>query len=185
MNAPLFTGQRVRLSVIQSDDEIKRYVNWSRDAEFLRLLDDDPAMPWSAERMKEELAREPKWDDGFFLVRALDDDRPIGFVVIFDPHGTHGNATLAIAIGEKALWGQGYGTDAIRVILRYAFLELNLHRVSLFVLAHNARAIGSYVKCGFRVEGRVRQAMLRDGERSDFIYMGVLKDDWLSAIRSQ
>ncbi len=85
---------------------------------------------------------------------------------------------MGISIGEKEYWGKGYGTDAMRVVLRYAFTELNLHRVSLTVFEYNPRAIRSYEKAGFTLEGREREAVFRSGKRTDMIYMGVLREDW-------
>ncbi len=87
---------------------------------------------------------------------------------------------MAIALGERKFWGNGYGTDAMRVMLRYAFNELNLSRVGLIVFEYNPRAIRSYEKVGFIPEGRVRGAMLRDGKRWDFLYMGILREEWLA-----
>ncbi len=75
-------------------------------------------------------------------------------------------------------WGKGYGTDAMRVILRYGFTELNLKRITLGVFGYNARAIRSYEKAGFTVEGRMRKALYRDGSRADIVFMGILRDEW-------
>jgi RimJ/RimL family protein N-acetyltransferase len=66
----------------------------------------------------------------------------------------------------------------MRVLLRFAFDELNLHRVSLSVYAYNLRAIRSYEKADFQVEGRARQVVHRDGQRADEVFMGVLREDW-------
>jgi RimJ/RimL family protein N-acetyltransferase len=85
---------------------------------------------------------------------------------------------VGIGIGEREYWGKGYGKDAMRIMLRYAFMELNLHRVSLNVYEYNPRAIRSYEKAGFTVEGRQRQALNRDGRRWDMIYMGSLREEW-------
>ena len=87
---------------------------------------------------------------------------------------------MGIHIGERDFWGKGYGTDALRVLLHYGFDELNLQRVSLSVLEGNARAMRSYEKCGFRLEGRERQAWAYDGRRWDEIYMGLLREEWRS-----
>ena len=66
----------------------------------------------------------------------------------------------------------------MRVILRFAFTELNLHRVSLTVFDYNQRAIRSYEKAGFRMEGRQRGFLKREGQRWDLIYMGILRSEW-------
>ena len=88
------------------------------------------------------------------------------------------NAELGIVIGEKEYWSQGYGTDAIKTLLRYCFDELNYHKVYLRVYDFNTRGIRCYEKCGFRIEGRLRQHMFRHGAWHDEIVMGVLRDEF-------
>lgn len=179
MNAQLFRGARVRLTALQSDADVEAIASWSRDTEFLRLMDDDPARPWSVKEIKEDFDEKPRPDHVAFVIRTLDEDSPIGFVDMGGMSRPHGEAWAGIGIGDRARWGQGFGTDAMRVVLRYAFTELNLRRVTLGVYEYNARAIRSYEKAGFVVEGRVRQEMRRDGRRWDVLYMGILRDDWI------
>ena len=85
---------------------------------------------------------------------------------------------MGIGIGERDCWGKGYGTDAMRVVLRFAFVELNLHRVGLNVFEYNPRAIRSYEKAGFVEEGRLRGFLHRNNRRWDLIFMGILRDEW-------
>lgn len=94
---------------------------------------------------------------------------------------TDRRASLAVGIVDPGALGQGYGTEAIRLVLSYAFGELSLHRVSVRVLAYNTRAIRSYEKCGFVVEGREREAARVDGEWFDDVIMGVLDREFLGA----
>jgi RimJ/RimL family protein N-acetyltransferase len=68
----------------------------------------------------------------------------------------------------------------MRVVLRYAFQELNLRRVSLTTYEYNPRAIRSYEKAGFIHEGRARKFLLREGRRWDLLFMGVLREEWLA-----
>jgi RimJ/RimL family protein N-acetyltransferase len=86
---------------------------------------------------------------------------------------------VGIGIGERDYWGKGYGTDAMKLCLQYAFMELGAQRVSLGLLEYNARALKSYEKAGFKLEGRMRQEMLREGKRTDTLWMGILRDEWL------
>jgi RimJ/RimL family protein N-acetyltransferase len=85
---------------------------------------------------------------------------------------------LGIVIGDKNYWGQGYGTDAVRAVLRWAFDYLNLNRVWLTVYDYNERAFRCYAKCGFRHEGTMRQAKYADGEHHDELMMGILRDEF-------
>jgi diamine N-acetyltransferase len=75
-------------------------------------------------------------------------------------------------------WGQGYGRDAVCVLLRYAFRDRNLNRVCLDVLADNERAIRAYRASGLVEEGRLRQHAWHDGAYKDIVVMGVLRDEW-------
>jgi RimJ/RimL family protein N-acetyltransferase len=101
----------------------------------------------------------------------------IGHVRFFalDPHDRR--AALAIGIEDPAYLGKGYGSEAIRLALKYIF-STGLHRISVRVTAGNDRAIACYRSCGFQVEGREREAVFVDGRRQDDIIMGVLEGEF-------
>ena len=85
---------------------------------------------------------------------------------------------MGIFIGDKNYWSKGYGTDAMRTLLRFAFGEANLHRVELEVFAFNPRAIRTYEKAGFELEGVRKQALFREGAWHDEHIMATLRDEW-------
>jgi len=88
-------------------------------------------------------------------------------------------AEFGIFIGDKKYWGQGCGTEACRLIVDHGFRKLKLHRVYLRVLAYNIRGIKSYQKVGFKVEGRLKEHIYRDGFYHDEIVMGLLREEYL------
>ena len=181
MNDNLFEGELVRLTAEEPEFASKASSRWSRDSEYLRLLDTEAAQMWSAKKYQQWFEKNIGQDRSAhigFYIRALEDNRLIGFIVMSDIQWAHGDAWIGIGIGERDDWGKGYGTDALRIILRYAFTELNLHRVSLGVFSYNQRAIRSYQKAGFKHEGSGRESLLRDGQRFDDQYMGVLRSEW-------
>lgn len=90
---------------------------------------------------------------------------------------TDRRASLAIGLLSSGELGKGQGTEAVRRVLGYAFAELKLHRVSLRVLADNERAIRSYQKCGFQIEGRERETAFLDGRWHADLIMGVLEHE--------
>ena len=179
---PLF-GELVRLTAENPDVMGRNFSRWSQDVEWYRLFDTDPPRLYSEKKWREWLEKDVEKgtsEEIFFAIRTLESDQLIGFIGLFGLYLQHGDTFVAIALGESEYLGKGYGTDAMRVMLRFAFNELNLSRVSLFVFEYNPRAIHSYEKVGFIPEGRVRGAMLRDGRRWDFVYMGILREEWLA-----
>jgi RimJ/RimL family protein N-acetyltransferase len=183
MSAELFDGQLVRLGSEDPQVLAEAFARWGRDSEYSRLLDSDPAHLWSARKVKEWFDKDPEMTAArgvFFSIRTLVEDRLIGFIAFEDIAWSNRDTYVAIGIGEQDCRGKGYGSDAMRVMLRYGFEELNLHRVSLTVFAYNPRGIRSYEKCGFKHEGRIREFLLRDGKRWDMLHMGILRTDWLA-----
>lgn len=171
-------GNLVSLSFANTDEVIQAWMKWDADTEFKRLLDDQPPRMVSPAEQRKELEEETRNDKNyFFAVRSLDTRQKIGFTALW-LNWLHRDAFIAIGIGERDYWSRGYGTDAMRLTLRYAFEELNLHRVSLTVWAVNERAIRSYKKAGFKLEGRVRDSMQRDGRRLDMLVMGILRSEF-------
>jgi len=181
MTSQLFRGSLVRLTAEEPEAMAKELVHWNLDSEYFRMLDSEPQVMWSEKKWKELLEKDLEKDpsqDLLFGIRTLADDRLIGFIALFDDSLHHGDALVAIGIGQREYWGNGYGTDAMQVMLAYAFRELNLRRLSLIVFEHNPRAIRSYEKTGFVLEGRVRGAMQREGQRWDWLWMGILREEW-------
>ena len=181
MDTPLLQGELVRLIAANSETDAELFAKWSRDSEYMRLQSSWPTRLWSQKQAKEALRdwmEHERPDEMEFVIRTLAEDRPIGSIGLDGIRWSHGDTFVGIGIGEREYWGKGYGTDAMRIMLRYAFMELNLHRVSPNVYEYNPRAIRSYEKAGFTVEGRQRQALDRDGRRWDIIYMGSLREEW-------
>jgi RimJ/RimL family protein N-acetyltransferase len=114
-----------------------------------------------------------------FSIRTLVEDKLIGEIGLEVVSWPGRDAFVGLGIGETDYWSKGYGTDVMNVLLRYAFTEINLRRVTLTVFEYNPRAIRSYEKAGFRHEGRTRKELLREGKRYDTLWMGILREEWL------
>lgn len=171
-------GERVRLRAIERSD-LPNFIRWFNDPEVRQyLLRYEPVSTEDEERWFEDIQK--RENDRVYAIEALIREEWIHIGTI----GLHGIrwkdrcAALGIAIGEKAYWNQGYGTDAIRALLRFAFEEMNLHRVELEVLDFNLRARRCYEKVGFRYEGARRQACFKGGAYHDLLIMGILRDEF-------
>ena len=174
----LWLGAAVRLTVITKDD-LPVLARWHADAGFLRLLDARAAKPQSEDDVSKWVENAQRnTNDYLFAVRPLASEDLLGFVELDGIHWNRGVAWLAIAIGDRDNWGKGIGTEALDLILRFAFHELNLHRVQLTVFAYNDRAIAVYEKLGFQREGVLREALYRDNARYDMYIYGLLRREW-------
>jgi RimJ/RimL family protein N-acetyltransferase len=181
MNDTLFTGDLVRLGSEDPKVMAEAFSHWYRDGEYTRLLESTAGPLWSAKKFKEIFEKDLENDLPTFLlfsIRTIEDDKLIGFVAFEGINWRNADTFAAIGIGERDYRGKGYGTDAMRLLLRYGFTEMNLHRISLSVFEYNTWAIRSYEKCGFQHEGCEREFILRDGKRWDMLYMGILRSEW-------
>jgi RimJ/RimL family protein N-acetyltransferase len=177
MFAPLFTGRLLRLAAATMEDQ-EALATWSLDDMYLRMLDDDPIRPQTASAYHYTADRDGQ-SSVYFHLRTLQEDKFIGFVVLHTIKWASQTAELAIAIGLPEYRGKGYGQDALRLMLNYAFAELNLYRVGLTVMAYNTAAIKSYERAGFVLEGAKRQMVCREGQRHDLLLYGILREEWL------
>ena len=177
----LFLGSKVRLKLNDPEAAAQITSRWERNSTYDRLLNTGPAVLFSPKKFKEWFEKiEPDDSHEFiFHVHTLEDDRWIGFVDLYVNDWISLDTWVGIGIGEPDLWGQGYGSDALKTMLRYAFLELGLHAVKLGVFGYNSRAVRSYEKVGFQMCGRERERLNRDAKHADVLYMIVRADDWL------
>jgi RimJ/RimL family protein N-acetyltransferase len=151
---------------------------WYADPEVARLTryQDGPMRSEDIERFFE--ARVVGLDSLAMAIHVRETEQLIGTCAFSQLDGDNGSALFHITIGEKRAWGMGYGTEATRLMLEHAFSTLGLHRVGLAVFEFNERAIRTYRRCGFVVEGRAREAIWRDGRFWDEIQMSILDTEW-------
>ncbi|MBI5354655.1 MAG: GNAT family N-acetyltransferase [Chloroflexi bacterium] len=178
----ILKGQLVRLSAVDPEELGKAYANWKRDSELNRLFDTSASGLHSAKASSaffEKMVKDESPEEYYFSIRMLEDNRLLGDINLDVVNNWLGrNAFVGIGIADRNDWGKGYGTDAMKVMLRYAFTEVNLNRVTLTVFEYNPRAIRSYEKVGFQHEGRQRARLLKDGKRWDMLFMGILREEW-------
>ena len=172
----MLEGQLVRLRALEPGD-LERCYTWINDREVTR---------YTTARYPMSRADEERWlqasTSNFTLgvklaIETMAGDH-IGNIDLHRSHPEDRKCGLGIMVGDKERWSQGYGRDAIITLLRFAFHEMNLHRVWLTVLEDNERAIVCYLKCGFVEEARQRQDVYTLGRFRDVLYMGVLRDEF-------
>lgn len=117
-------------------------------------------------------------DKRFFIIHDLVGGKDIGEIGLDKIDRRNANAELQVIIGEVEYWGKGYGQDAVRTLLAYAFNQLNLHRIYLRVVEYNSRGVECYKACGFRVDGRFRQDHFHKGAYRDALHMSILREEF-------
>lgn len=173
----VLNGENVRLRPVGEGD-LSLFVRWLNDPDvrYWLWLSDEPELTMESEReWFEEMRGDPT-----SVVWCIEtaEGQPIGNLALNRVNETKGRAIMGIFIGEKDCWSQGYGTDAIRRVLRYAFQELGLRRVGLDTYEDNLRAIRCYEKCGFVREGLLRAHSLRLGQPVNAVVMSVLREEF-------
>lgn len=185
MISGLFSGERVRLTALRPEDAITM-ARWYEDGEFSRLWDSKTARPHTEASIRKWFEEMEKAENEFdFGIRLMYSDELIGYVDVSGIQWNNGVGWLAIAIGDPVNRGKGYGTEALNLALKFAFHEINLHRVQLTVFSYNERAIKLYERIGFQREGTYREFLSRDGRRYDVYLYGLLKREWEAGVRQE
>jgi RimJ/RimL family protein N-acetyltransferase len=179
----LFEAKDIRFGPIDHEAHPDIESKWTHDAEFIRLMELKPIRPLSPAMVKKqyesiEKDMEENKNMFYFTIRASLDDRLIGKAVIEWIDWPNGNGWLRLGIGAAEDRRKGLGSQALKMLLRYAFAELNLFRVTALVPSYNDGAIKLFQKFGFVEEVRRRKALNRDGELHDLIAYGLLNSEW-------
>ncbi|MFN8499092.1 MAG: GNAT family N-acetyltransferase [Anaerolineae bacterium] len=179
-------GERVTLrpySYPFTEEELRRLYNWGRDDEVLRWSGGMP-LHMTFQEFKVAFPREQRRRDQMVYVILTEANELIGRVAIFDIDNRAKDATLGIVLGEKKYWSHGYGTDAIRTLLKHLFDNVGFKSVHLFTYIDNHRAQRSFGKAGFHAVGQRRRFPF--GLRSqDEMRMEVTRDDFARQLSEQ
>jgi RimJ/RimL family protein N-acetyltransferase len=175
----MLEGRLVRLRPLEPSDA-DNYYRWMNDNEVKQYLGMRYFIPRAAEEewLRPRTNQQLSYNNLQFAVETLDDGRHIGSIGLHETHAEDRKAIVGIAIGDKTVWDQGYGTDAMITLLRFGFDEMNLHRVMLHVDERNLRAQASYKKCGFVEEGRLRDDRFAVGRYWATVVMSILEDEF-------
>lgn len=182
----MIVGERVRLRGVEKED-LEKFVVWLNDQEVREnLLIYHPWATWQEENWFQGLKdREPAELPLVIDVLTEDGWLLIGNSSFHKVDWRSRSAEVGIFIGDKKYWNKGYGSEAMQLILQFGFNRLNLNRIYLQVFETNPRAIRAYEKCGFVLEGRLRQDMFLDGRYIDVFIMSILRDEWKSSTETR
>jgi RimJ/RimL family protein N-acetyltransferase len=184
----LFVGEHVRLDAPDPEKDAEIEAGWTNDAEYLRLTDLNPARPASPAQIKKKYEQwEKEANKNYhFAVRLREQPaegpegpgRLIGQAHLYWIDWYHGSSMIGLGLAAPADRGQGYGSETLRLMLRFAFDECNQHRLSAIIPAYNPGAMRFFERHGFQVAIRRRQAAARDGQRWDVLTYELLRSEW-------
>lgn len=173
----MYFGEKVCLRAYKAED-IPFATSFVNDKELKKLLVTNipfPTTPWEEESW---VKAQTSNNDGKynFAIEDLETKKYIGGCGIQSVNWLSRVAVVGIMIGDKDYWGKGYGTDAMMVLKRFIFEDMNINKIRLHTFSFNERAIKSYEKCGFKVEGILKSEIFKEGKYYDEIIMSVFND---------
>jgi len=185
IQSQLFEGQDISFGPIDYEKDAEIESKWTHDAEFMRLMELKPVRPMSPAMVKKQYEKiEKEIEESrslyYFTIHAKADSRLIGKTALEDIEWTNGNGWIRLGIGSADDRRKGYGSQALRMLLRFAFAELNLFRVTAMVPAYAEGMIALLKKFGFVEEVRRREAIERDDRFWDLLTFGLLRSEWES-----
>jgi RimJ/RimL family protein N-acetyltransferase len=174
----MLKGERVLLRSLTRED-LPHLCKFNNDVEVELASGGDPPIPQTLARLEtqfdQDTARGGR-DGAGFAIEV--DHKFIGQCALFNLNETARTCELGITIGDKQYWGRGYGREAVKLLLDYAFRLRNFRKVYLTVNGDNERAYRMYRACGFLEEGRWRAHVWSAGAYTDLVCMGILRDEW-------
>jgi RimJ/RimL family protein N-acetyltransferase len=168
-------GERICLKPLKKKD-MKSMAKWHNDPEimkyiaFTKILSIDYWLDWFEKMISNQ-------NSLYFGITKNDDNQLIGYIHLEQILWDHKLCKdIGIVIGEKNEWDKGYGTEAMNLLIDFAFNKLDLHRLELLTLDFNKRGMNVWEKCGFKVEGIMKKARIVNGKWHDVIFMALLND---------
>lgn len=183
----LYTSSLICLAPLDPEKDAEVEAKWTQDAEYRRQFDFSAVRPYSPAQIKKHYeAIEKQMDERgnlyHFAVRLKEDDTLLGFARLSWIAWNNGDAAVTLGIGDPAQRRKGYGRETLGLLVRFAFDELNLFRLSARLPTNNTAGLALLTKAGFVEEVRRRKALRRDGQDWDMVHMGLLASDWQPAM---
>lgn len=177
---PRLLGNRIMLREYRKED-LPWIRQWVNNPEIVQYLSDIFLYPHSMESTEAYLESmlEGSSDSRGFIIADLKGEAYIGQLNLDAIDWKNRVGRIGIVIGSVDHMGYGYGTEAMKLLLHFAFTEMNLNRLELEVYDFNERAHRCYLSCGFKEEGRLRERIYKNGRYLDVIQMGILRSEWV------
>jgi RimJ/RimL family protein N-acetyltransferase len=170
-------GKNICLRPITESD-LQMKVDWINDPDVHKYLHYD--IPLRLDKTVEWFQRVSKDSSRCDLIIETNNADPIGLIGFTSINKKYQTAEFYIAIGNKAYWGKGVGTEAASLIAKWAFDSLGLYKLWATIRAENKAMIAMMKKVGYQIEGVLREERVANGKRVDIVRMGLLKKEFVN-----
>ncbi len=170
-------NMRIYLRALEVDD-YKTSVKWRNDVEIGNLVG-GPKYFVSSEREKEWVHNAIFDNSKLVLAICLKkNDKYIGNIMLEDIDYINRSAHVPVFIGDKSEWNKGYATEARMLMLEYAFHQRGMQRIVAYVLEGNVASLKMHEKCGYKIEGVLRNAVYKNGEFHNQVVLSILRNEF-------
>jgi len=170
-------GKTIALRCLEQDD-LPLVAQWRNQQEIRRSFFHKALIPLSGQRKWYERYLD-KGTDQIFVAVTVPDGRPVGMIGLYRIDPLNHKAELGSTIvGDRSQWGKGLGSEMISLLLDYAFTDLNLNRVYAYAIDYNQASVKAKLKCGFTIEGTMREDHYTNGRYHDVYLLGITRADW-------
>jgi [ribosomal protein S5]-alanine N-acetyltransferase len=173
----ILEGKRIYLREIKVEDVNQNYCGWMNDPDVNKYLESRFAVHSIASLRKYVKNIINDRLNVFFAIILKTENKHIGNIKLGPINNLHNVADIGIIIGEKDCWGKGYATEAINLVVNYAFTRLNLHKITAGCYATNKGSLNAFLKAGFSQEGVRKQHCFSEGKYVDDIVLGIIKSE--------
>lgn len=170
----MIIGEKVVLREIEEED-LDLIIKWRNDPEILK---------WLFSYSPLSRVKQRKWYEGYleedtqqiFIIELKEEKTPIGTIGLTDIDYKNQKGELTIIIGEKGYWGKGLGEESLKLLVKFAFNEMNFRKIKALVFSDNDKAIKMYEKCGFKEEGNFKEEIFKEGNFKDVVVMSKFRE---------
>ena len=171
----MIAGEHVILRAFEREDAERCY-RWMNDPNIVRTLKSRYPIAFQNEIEWLDRAMHASATERHFAIERKDDRSHVGNASIHDIDWVSRTGGFGLFIGEPSAWNRGFGTDAIVTLVRFAFDEMNLHKLRINVFDYNDRAKHILETHGFVQEGRLAREFYREGTYHDIVILSIFRD---------
>lgn len=179
----MLRSNRLILRELKIDDINETYLGWLNDRNVNKYLETRfiPQTMRGIKKYWEE--HESDQNSPWFAICLGEELKHIGNIKLGPINWIHRRADISLFIGDRNSWGKGYASEAILAVIDWGFSRLNLMKINAGIYESNKASVKAFLKCGFSIEGTLREEVFSEGNRENLLKMGITKEDWIRSTK--